>query len=58
MPDSRQTPWSNHPNAPKISRHLYILEKGNFAAVYIGTILYGMCKPPQPAYLSTYAEFI
>ena len=49
MPDSHQTPWSNHPDAPKISRQLYIQEKGYFISDFIGSILYGMCKQPQPS---------
>ena len=50
MPDSQQTPWSDYPNAPKISHHLYIQEKVYFAGVVIGPILYGACKkiPPDP----------
>ena len=41
MPDLLETPWSNHPNAPKLAPWLYFLEKANFSGLIIGAILYG-----------------
>ena len=34
--------WSDNPNAPKISHHLYLLEKANLAGYLVASILYGM----------------
>ena len=39
MSDSR--PWSDNPNAPKISYSLYFQEKANFAGFLLASILYG-----------------
>ena len=54
MSDSRERPWSDHPNAPKIPYHLHLLEKANFAGYFIGSILYGMCQARPPARPSTH----
>ena len=44
MSGSQQEQWSNNPNAPKISRYLYVEEKSDFAGTLIGSILYGTRK--------------
>ena len=51
MSDSHPMPWSDNPNAPKISYPLYFREKSSFAGSLIGTILYGTSKTP-PIHLS------
>ena len=53
MSDSQETPWSDNPNAPKISYHLYFGEKSSFAGTLIGVILYGTPNTP-PTYVSVY----
>lgn len=43
MSDSQEwQPWSDNPNAPKIPHDQYTDEKEYFAAILIGSILYGM----------------
>jgi len=42
MSNSSQTPWSNDPYAPQISRRMYLAEKLNFAGFLIGAICYGI----------------
>ena len=48
MSGYQQEPWSNNPNAPKISHRTYAQEKAYFAGALIAAILYGMCKAPLP----------
>ena len=56
MSDSQQGPWSDNPNAPKILRNEYYIEKVLFAGNFLATIPYGMHgKPPPP---SVRAHFI
>ena len=42
MSDPQEQLWSDNPNAPKISRTLYLDEKADFAGNLIASILYGM----------------
>lgn len=43
------TPWSDNPNAPRVSHDTYFMEKANFAGSLIGSILYGThITPPLP----------
>ena len=42
MPDSREKPWSNNPNAPRVPHWVHTLEQENFAGDFIAAILYGM----------------
>ena len=59
MSDSRLIPWSDNPNAPKISYPLYFSEKTNFTGVVLGSIFYGTWKAPHlHVYLSTLTPFI
>ena len=44
MWDTQHRPWSDNPNAPKISYHLYFDEKAHFAGSLVNSILYGMPK--------------
>ena len=46
MADSPSQPWTNNPNAPKITYDLYFREKATFSGVLIGSILYGTPKAP------------
>ena len=46
MSDSGNKPWSDNPNAPKISYEIYLEEKSYFAGTFIGAMLYGMRKRP------------
>ena len=39
-------PWSNNPNAPKITYPLYFDEKSYLAGAVISSMLYGACKIP------------
>ena len=41
-------PWSDNPNAPKISRYLYLDEKTDLVGIFIAAMLYGMTKIPPP----------
>ena len=56
---SQQKPWSDSPNAPKITYKVYFEEKANFAGVLIGSILYGMSKNATTyvAYLHSVRSF-
>ena len=47
MSDSQEQPWSDHPNAPNISRRVYFYEKAYFAGLLIGSILYGALNAPR-----------
>ena len=47
MSDSQEQPWSDHPNAPNISRRLYFDEKAYFAGLLISSILYGSPNAPR-----------
>ena len=38
--------WSDNPNAPMISHHVYLAEKEYLAGFLIGSILYGTRKNP------------
>ena len=62
MSNPLETPWSNHPNAPQIPLWLYLGDKGTFAGVLIGTILYGMlsCRryPSIVAHLASLAKLL
>lgn len=44
MSDSQYKPWSNNPNAPKLTYPMYLEEKAYFAGTLIGSMLYGMYK--------------
>jgi len=48
MSDSREPPWSDNPNAPKIPLWLYLFEKSWFAGNIVGAILYGIRKRSLP----------
>lgn len=52
---SQEQPWSNNPNAPKISHDLYFREKANLAGFLISSILYGTYE--VPAYTPTLNPF-
>jgi len=39
-------PWSDNPNAPKITYQLYLEEKAYFAGTFIGAMFYGTRKRP------------
>ena len=41
-------PWSEGPNAPRISYSLYLEEKTTFAGAFIGAMFYGMSKHTSP----------
>ena len=58
MSDSQQTPWSNNPNAPKVSRSVYHYEKAYFAGFLISLVLYGMHKAPLPIHPSIRAHSV
>jgi hypothetical protein len=47
MADPQTGLWSDSPNAPQISRALYLVEKANFAGISLGVISYGVpaCRP-------------
>jgi len=44
MSDSLPKPWSDNPYAPKISRHVYLVEKNSFGGVLTSLIPYGTRK--------------
>ena len=44
MSGAQEQPWSDNPNAPKISRELHFLEQASSAGILFGSILYGRCK--------------
>ena len=46
MSDPRERPWSDDPNAPKITYNLYFEEKAYLAGSFIASILYGKRKVP------------
>ena len=46
MSDSRERPWSNNPNAPRIPYNLFFTEKAYIAGSFIASILYGTRKAP------------
>ena len=48
MSHSQLKPWSDNPNAPRISYNLYREEKAIFAGGPVGSILYGMSKALPP----------
>ena len=52
MSNSQDQPWSDNPNAPKISHSLYVSEKAIFAGHFLHSILYGTSKThhPTPVY--------
>ena len=58
MSGPQQNPWSNNPNAPKISYGLYSDEKSWFAGVLTASILYGTRKTPPPSRPYIRAHFI
>ena len=41
MSDPLETPWSSHPNAPKIPFKLYLAEKESLIGLFIAVIFYG-----------------
>lgn len=45
MSDSREPPWSDNPNVPKIPYNMYFAEKCYFAGILLAAILYGMRCP-------------
>lgn len=47
MPDHQEHPWSNNPNAPKITHEVYLREKNWFAGSIIGSMLYGTSSESQ-----------
>ena len=58
-PEEQEQPWSDNPNAPKISYHLYVAEKGYFAGFLISSVLYDTRKDPHlHAYLSVPTSFV
>lgn len=58
MSSSQQKPWSDNPNAPKISHRVYSQEKAYFAGALIGAILYGTRKTRPPTRPPTCAYFL
>ena len=58
MSEFQGKPWSDNPNAPKISPFLYHAEKANLAGTIIGSILYGACDAPHPTRLLTLSHFV
>ena len=52
MFESRAEPWSNNPNAPKISHRLYLEEKCWFAGHLMASMLYGTRDPSLHVCLS------
>jgi len=60
MSDSQEQPWSDNPNAPKISYGLYLTEKTWFAGTIISSILYGahMMSLSSPPSLRTHCTFV
>lgn len=58
MSDLGFKPWSDNPNAPKISHALYILEKADFAGYLLTAILYGAPRTSAPTCPSICAHFI
>ena len=46
MASSQEKPWSDNPNAPKISYDLYFYEKAALARAFISSILYGTPERP------------
>jgi len=42
MSSSSQIPWSDNPNAPRISRDLYFWEKATLAGRFVSAIFYGI----------------
>lgn len=60
MSASGQGPWSDNPNAPEISYHVYSYEKANFAGILIGSILYGAHSHLRvsPSMLTSSVRFI
>ena len=45
--DSKENQWTDNPNAPKTSHHLYLGEKASFAGTVVCSILYGTLKIPH-----------
>ena len=58
MSNSQGKPWSDNPNAPKISPNLYLDEKVDFAGILVASIFYGMPKPPLPRRPSTRVQSV
>jgi len=58
MSDSHLKPWSDNPNAPKISYDRYFEEKVYFAGVLLGSILYGEREARSPTRLSADIHFV
>ena len=48
MVAAQNQPWSDNPNAPKISRAVYFDEKASFAGILIASMLYGTSKAFLP----------
>ena len=48
---SQEQPWSDKPNAPKITYRVYFDEKANLAGYLISSVLYGASKAPLPTRL-------
>ena len=58
MSSTQEKPWSDNPNAPKISLSVYHFEKASFAGAFICSILYGMHKKSLPTYQSVHVHSI
>jgi len=48
MSDTQTKPWSDNPNAQKISYVAYSVEKADFAGILIAAILHGTSNNPHP----------
>lgn len=52
MVDAQEQPWSDNPNAPKISHTVYFEEKASYAGILIASMLYGTYRVFQPTRMS------
>ena len=55
---SREQPWSENPNFPKIPYSVYLVEKAAFNGNIIGSILYGMNERSLAARWCISAHFV
>ena len=58
MSDSQQKPWSNNPNAPKISSGLHFEEKGSIIGNLVAPIFYGTSEASPPTRPHIRAHFV
>ena len=58
MSDSKEKPWSDNPNAPKVPYHLYFDEKANFSGYIVSSVLYGTPKARPPTRSSNRTHFV